>query len=385
MKKKTLLTVLGNLTAFGPFVTDFYLPCLPELTGYFSASASVIQTSLTAGMLGLAAGQLLIGPLVDKYGRKRPLLGCLALFVLATVGCMLSSDIRLFIFFRLLQGLTGASGLVISKTIVADTFTARDFSKYFALLAAVQGAAPIVAPVLGGVAFSLTSWQGAFGVLGAWGLLLLCACRRLPETLRPEDRLTVPMWKSFLCYLPVLRNGKYVVMNLLQGFASAALMAYISASPFIFQNHFGLSPLQYSVCFACNAVGLVLGSAVVMKIKNLPGAARLGATVLLTTSLLTAAALLQGWPFPLFEAVLFVMLLSVGMLTPVAITLALNVVSENKGVASALLGAVPFLLGSIVAPLTGIGNMLQSTVILIVLCSVLCMGLYAVSRRWNYA
>lgn len=157
MKKKTLLTVWGNLTAFGPFVTDFYLPCLPELTGYFSASASVIQTSLTAGMLGLAAGQLLIGPLVDKYGRKRPLLGCLALFVLATVGCMLSSDIRLFIFFRLLQGLTGASGLVISKTIVADTFTARDLSKYFALLAAVQGAVPIVAPVQGGVAFSLTS------------------------------------------------------------------------------------------------------------------------------------------------------------------------------------------------------------------------------------
>lgn len=106
---------------------------------------------------------------------------------------MLSFDIRLFIFFRLLQGLTGAGGLVISKTIVADTFTARDLSKYFALLAAVQGAAPIVAPVLGGVAFSLTSWQGAFGVLGAWGLLLLCACRRLPETLRPEDRLAVPM------------------------------------------------------------------------------------------------------------------------------------------------------------------------------------------------
>lgn len=123
MNKKTLVFILGNLTAFGPFVTDFYLPCLPELTAYFSASASLIQVSLTSGMWGLAAGQLLIGPLTDKYGRKRPLLWCLLLFVLATIGCMLSTSIIPFIGFRLLQGLTGAGGLVISKVIIADSFS----------------------------------------------------------------------------------------------------------------------------------------------------------------------------------------------------------------------------------------------------------------------
>ncbi|MDE7077160.1 MAG: MFS transporter, partial [Alistipes sp.] len=109
MSKKTLVFILGNLTAFGPFITDFYLPCLPELTAFFAASASMIQLSLTAGMLGLAVGQLLVGPVSDKYGRRRPLLWCLLLFVVATAGCMCSSGIRMFVFFRMLQGLTGAA------------------------------------------------------------------------------------------------------------------------------------------------------------------------------------------------------------------------------------------------------------------------------------
>lgn len=381
MSKKTLVFILGNLTAFGPFVTDFYLPCLPKLTTYFSATASIIQVSLTAGMLGLAAGQLLIGPLTDKYGRKRPLLWCLLLFVMATAGCMLSTDIVPFIGFRLLQGLTGASGLVISKVIIADSFSAADLTKYFAILAAVQGAAPIVAPVMGGLAFSLSSWQGAFGVLGAWGIALLLASRRLDETLQKKDRLQIPVWKTFWCYAAVVRNRYYLLMNLLQGFASAALMAYISASPFIFQHHFGLTPLQYSLCFAGNAVGLVAGSAIVMKIKNLPAATCWGTIGLLATAVLSALALCQSWPFLLFEVALFPMLFCVGMLTPVAITLALRSVKENRGMASALLGAVPFFLGGIVAPLTGIGNMLYSMSLLIVLCATICVCLWLAIRR----
>lgn len=380
MNKKTLVFILGNLTAFGPFVTDFYLPCLPELTTCFSASASVIQVSLTAGMLGLAVGQLLIGPVADKYGRKRPLLGCLLLFALATAGCMLSTSIAPFICFRLMQGLTGASGLVISKVIIADSFSAADLTKYFALLAAVQGAAPIVAPVIGGLAFSLSSWQGAFGVLGLWSVALLLACRRLDETLPAEERLTMPVWKTFRCYAEVVRDSRYLVMNLMQGFASAALMAYISASPFIFQNHFGLTPMEYGVCFAGNAVGLVTGSALVMRIKNLQAAAKWSALGLLAMAVLASIALLAGWPFWLFEVSLFPMLFCVGAITPVAITLALRSVTEHRGMAAALLGAVPFLLGGIVAPLTGIGNMLRSTTLLITLCAAICVGLWGVSR-----
>ena len=348
MNKKRLVFILGNLTAFGPFITDFYLPCLPELTAYFGGSASLIQLSLTAGMLGLAAGQLLVGPVTDKYGRRRPLLWCLLLFVLATAGCMLSTRISAFILFRLLQGLTGAAGLVISKAIIADSFTGQDVARYFAVLAAVQGVAPIVAPVVGGVAFSLTSWQGTFAVLGIWALGLLAVCRRMPESLAEKDRLQMPVWKTFRCYVPVVTNGKYLVMNLLQSFSAAALIAYISASPFIFQQHFGLTPLQYSICFAGNALWL-------------------------------------EWPFVLFELVLVPMLFCVGMITPVGITLALNSVTEHRGIASALLGALPFLFGGIVAPLTGLGDMIRSMTTLVLLCSVICLGLYLCSRRWNYS
>lgn len=381
MSKKTLLFILGNLTAFGPFVTDFYLPCLPELASCFSASASLIQVSLTAGMLGLAAGQLLIGPLADKYGRKRSLLWCLLLFVLATVGCMLSMSIVPFIGFRLLQGLTGASGLVVSKVIIADSFSPADLAKYFAILAAVQGAAPIVAPVVGGAAFSLSSWQGAFGVLGLWAATLLLACRRLSETLKKEDRLKMPVWKTFRCYAAVVSNRHYFVMNLLQGFASAALIAYISASPFIFQNHFGLTPMEYSLCFAGNAVGLVAGSSVVMKIKNLEAATKWSTVVLAAMAVLILTALLLAWPFGLFEVFLFIMLVCVGLLTPATITLALRSATENRGMAAALLGAVPFLLGGIVAPLTGVGNIIRSTSLSIVACAFVCLCLWMISRR----
>lgn len=384
MNKRTLVFILGNLTAFGPFVTDFYLPCLPELTSFFSASASVIQISLTAGMLGLAAGQLLIGPVTDKYGRKKPLLWCLSLFVVATFGCMLSTGIVPFVCFRLLQGMTGASGLVISKVIIADSFSSAESSKYFAVLAAVQGAAPIVAPVVGGLAFSLGSWQGVFGILGLWGAWLLIACRRLGETLPVRERLQMPVWKTFRCYVAVVCNGHYLVMNLLQGFASAALMAYISASPFIFQNHFGLTPLQYGLCFAGNAVGLVTGSAIVVKIKNLQAATKWSAVGLLAMAVLTSLSLLRAWPFLMFEAALFLMLFCVGTLTPVTITLALRSVVENRGMSASLLGAVPFFLGGIVAPLTGIGNMIFSMTLIIVICSAVCVSLWAVSRSWSY-
>lgn len=216
-------------------------------------------------MLGLAVGQLLIGPFTDKYGRKRPLLWCMLLFVLSTIGCMLSTGFVPFVAFRLMQGLTGASGLVISKVIIADSFSPADLSKYFAFLAAVQGAAPIVAPVVGGVAFSLSSWQGAFAVLALWGLLLLLA-----------------------------------------------------------------------------------------------------------------------WPFALFEVFLFLMLFCVGMVTPAAITLALRSVKENRGMAAALLGAVPFLLGGIVAPLTGIGQMLFSTTLVIMVCSAICVCLWILAHKPGY-
>ena len=249
----TLLLILGNLASFGPFVTDFYLPCLPKLADWFSTSASLVQMSLTASMNGLAVGQLLIGPVADKYGRRRPLLWCLAFFVVATVGCIVSPKIHWFVFFRLLQRVTGASGLVISKAMVADLYTGSAMGKFFAALTAIQFISPILAPLLGGVIFNLASWQGIFIVLGMWGLLLLCAGSRLSETLAVEKRLQLPIRKSLTAFLPVLRNRRFMVMNLFQAFVSAVFFSYISASPFLFQHQFGLShELRFLFRFQCH-------------------------------------------------------------------------------------------------------------------------------------
>lgn len=385
MSVRMLIVILGNLTAFGPFITDFYLPCLPELTNCFAAPPSLVQTSLTAGMWGLAIGQLFIGPLCDKFGRKRPLLWCLLLFVFSTAGCMAARSIETFICFRFLQGLTGASGLVISKAIIADAFNAAEQARFFAILAAIQGAAPIVAPVVGGMAFSLTSWQGAFALLGLWGVGLFFLCRNLAETLPKDQRLTLPIWKTFTSYLPVLQNRRYLVMNLLQSFSSAALLSYIAASPFIFQDHFGFSPIVYSIFFAVNSLGLVAGSTVVMKIKNLSTALKWSTTGLLLTGILAAGLLWRGSPFLVFDMALIGMLFCVGMITPLAITLALGAIAKNHGAASALLGSFPFLLGGIVAPLTGIGNIIHSMDTLIILCVIICFVLWRCSLRTDRA
>ncbi len=384
MKKSYLLVILGNLTAFGPFVTDFYLPCLPELARVFSCTTSAIQVSLTTGMIGLAVGQIIIGTISDKYGRRLPLLWCLLLFALSTVGCMMSRSILPFITFRLLQGLFGASGMVISKAIVSDSFTKDDFAKYFAILAAVQGIAPIIAPVVGGASYSLISWQGTFGVLCGWSILLFLSCLKLKETLAVEDRNQKNIFKSFSGYIELFCNRRFMVMMLLAGFTSASLMAYISASPFIFQEHFGLTPMVYSVVFAFNALGLVAGAAIVVKLKNMHKAVRFGCEGLLFCAIVASLFLIIGMPIVFFEIPIWGLLFCVGMNTPLSITLGMKVVEANKGMASALLGAMPFLLGGIVAPLTGLGNILYSTSLLMIICTLICMTLYLMGRREEY-
>lgn len=382
MKKNAfLLVLLGNLASFGPFVTDFYLPSLPELSAYFSASAALVQMSLTASMLGLAVGQLFIGPVSDKYGRRMPLIWSLLLFVAATVGCMLSTTIEWFVCFRFMQGLTGASGLVISKVVVTDRFTGNEMTRYFAILAAVQFVAPIVAPVLGGAVLSLTAWQGIFMVLCAWGTVLLWGSWRMEESLPVERRLHLPVLRSFGYFARVLRNRRFLVMTLLLAFVSAVVFSYISASPFLFQNHFGLTPMRYGVCFACNAVGLVAGSAAVMKIRNAKAILRWSVYGLMATGILTACALLRAWPFLAFEASLLLMIFCCGALIPLTTTMALDAEPDNKGVAAALLGSLSFLAGGIVAPLVGIGDLLVSTVVLFVVNAFVSLLLYGWSER----
>lgn len=189
MKKKIgvfIPATLGMLTAFGPFVTDFYLPVLPEMSEFFHTSPALASLSLTTGMIGLAIGQVFIGPLTDKFGRKKILVGSMLMFAIASVLCILAPNIYIFNLMRLFQGLAGAGGIVISKSMSTDMYSGKELANFMAILGSINGIAPVCAPVIGGLMAGVTNWQGVFGLLLGIGIIPMLCSARLPETLTPR-------------------------------------------------------------------------------------------------------------------------------------------------------------------------------------------------------
>lgn len=381
-----LLLMVGAISAFGPFVTDFYLPALPSLNEYFHTTASLVQLSLTFSMVGLAVGQLVIGPLSDKYGRKSPLLWSLVAFSVSTLGCLYAPDIYWFVFFRLIQGLAGAGGLVISKSIAVDLYEGKELARFFSMLSSVQGIAPICAPVLGGFLLELTNWKGIFWILFAIGLLLLVTLMFFKESLSFEARRKGSVWVAYRCYVPVLRHGRFICYVLVQAFAMGVMFTYIAASPFVFQNHYGLSPMAYSLCFGANAVAVMLGSLTVSLFRGVTQAMRVGVVGFALMSLLVASVLVSGASVMVVEGILFLFLVFLGLIIPSSTMLALALERENSGNASAILGFLMFLFGGVFSPLTGLGDMLQTTGLIMVLCCVaaLICTLFTTARFSRY-
>lgn len=362
-----VLILVGIISAFGPFVTDFYLPALPELATYFNTTASMAQLSLTFSMIGLGVGQLFIGPLSDKYGRRNLLLISMVFFLIATVGCIIVSDIKLFLFFRLLQGLSGAGGIVISKSIATDLYEGRELARFFSMLSAVQGLAPICAPVLGGVLLEVTDWRGIFEVLLIIGIILIVMLLFFRESLSPQRRITTPIWTVFKGYRPVLHNHQFIYYVLIQAFAMCVMFTYIAASPFIFQQHYGISSLAYSICFGANALAIMLGNLLVMRYRSIRRGLGIGSVAFLVMSIVVATFLINNANVVMIEISLIFLLFCLGMIIPTSTTLALELERNNSGSASAVLGFLMFLFGGIVSPLAGLGNMLVSTALLILI------------------
>lgn len=363
-----ILILVGIVSAFGPFVTDFYLPALPALGNYFETSPSMVQLTLTVSMIGLAIGQLFIGPLSDRYGRKLPLIVSLILFILSTAGCLSSDTIRQFLAFRFIQGVAGAGGVVISKSIATDLYDGKQLARFFSMLSSVQGLAPICAPVLGGLLLTVTNWRGIFWTLLFIGFLLLLVTARFRESM--QTPVTGGLSAAFKAYLPVMRNGCFMRYVLVQSMAMGVMFTYIASSPFIFQEHYGLSPVAYSLCFGINALGIMGGSLLIIRFKDVKTALSLGAKGFLVISLIVAILLTGNLSVWLVETALFTLLVCLGMILPTSTTLALEPVRENSGNASAILGFLTFFVGGICSPLAGLGNMFVSTSAIIVFCAV---------------
>ena len=357
---RRLVVALGALTAFGPLSLDMYLPGLPDLSRDLGASAATAQLTLTACMVGLAAGQLLAGPLSDARGRRGPLLAGLALYAATSALCALAPSAWALIPLRLLQGLAGAAGIVIARAVVRDLHAGEAAARFFALLTLVNGLAPIVAPIAGGQLLGVTDWRGVFWALAAIGVaLLLVGWRWVPETLPARERHGGGLAATTAVFGRLLRDRAVVGCTLAQGFATAMMFCYIAGSPFVVQEIYGLSAQLFSVVFAVNALGIVLFAHASSRLVAAHGPRRLLAAGIATglggAVALLAAVLLDAGLAGVLPA-FFLIVSSVGLVGPNATALALAGDPRSAGSASALLGLAQFALGAAFAPLAGVGG-----------------------------
>ena len=351
---------LGLLAALGPLCIDLYLPALPELARDLQTSTATAQLSLTAGPLGLGAGQLLFGPMSDKFGRLRPLTLSLALLFIASIGCALAQDIHQLLLARLFEGLAGAGGAVLSRAVARDMYSGHELTRFFALLMLVNGLAPIGAPVLGGVLMTLLNWRGIFVVLGATALLLILLARwKLHETLPPERRSQGSVFSAWAALGQVMVHRPFMGFCLTQAFMMSGMFAYIGASPFVLQQIYGLSPQAFSFCFAANGIGLVIASQTSARLCPLWGEYRVlkgGLTLAFAASSLLLLAGLLAAPLPLVLVALFFTIASNGVIATTASSLAMQSQGHRAGSASAVIGVCMFSFGAISVPITGLGG-----------------------------
>ncbi|AIY47641.1 multidrug effflux MFS transporter [Mycolicibacterium fortuitum] len=354
------LGVLALLTAVAPLSIDMYLPAFPAMAAEFGTSASAIQFTLTSFMVGLASGQLIIGPLSDRFGRRPLMLAGTFVCILAGVACAVAPNIAALTAFRFVQGFSGAAGVVLSRAVVADRAHGAVAARAFSLMMIINGAAPVLAPLIGGSLMGLIGWRGVFWILAGLAVaMFLGVVAVLPET-HPQDRRHTGGVTAMLSDArSVLTNRGYIGYTLAFAFGFTVMFAYISASPFVLQNVLGLSPLHYSFAFAANAAGIVIVNAVNARIVSRFGQRRLlhlGIGLLVLFSVLLVVDALLG---PVLWASLLLLwgaVASLGLVAANATSLALDQVRHAAGTGSAVLGALQFGLAALVSPIVGLGG-----------------------------
>lgn len=352
-----LIVFLGLLSAFGPFVIDMYLPALPEMAEVFHCDSSIVQLGLTFCMIGLAAGQLLFGPASDKYGRKAVLVFSLIIFVVASVICCFSTSVVAFTAARLLQGIGGAGGIVLSRSIAADIYSGRELAKLIAILSAINNLAPVAAPVAGGGVAHEWGWQGIFVILLILGIVLLGLCIPFQESLPLTKRFSGKLTASAKGYKKVSKIKGFTSYSIVYALAMAALFAYISATPFIVQDMFGFSELQFSLVFAVNAIALATGSALSLRFSAMNRAALYGSVIGCLLAAVGAMSVFFGMAcFIVYEIPVFIMLFGIGLVLTGSTSQAMNLGRECAGAASAVIGGIGYIAGGLVSPLVSYGN-----------------------------
>ncbi len=376
-----VVTFLVLMSALGSFVNDMYTPALPAMCRFFGCDIPVAQMGLTMGMVGLAVGQLVLGPVSDRYGRKPVLIWSVSLFIAAAVASIFSPNIHVFNGCRLFQGIGASGGYFLARTIPADIYSGRPLAKLMALIGAINGFAPASAPVIGGVTADAFGWKGIFVVLALFALIILVVAPFVKESLSAGRRTTGPWWKSMSGYLVLLRNRPFMIHVCFKGLALGLLFAYISSSPFILQTHYGLSQTIYGVVIGCNSLFVMAGSLLALRFKPLKKAAVIGAWIMAGGVACQAVALYAIHDMWVFEACMAVILFGLGLIFTTSNSLAMNEGRHKAGEASAILGISGYIVGAVASPMVGLGNVMHSTAITYIVLSLLVLIFAHATRR----
>ncbi|WP_375686933.1 multidrug effflux MFS transporter [Lentilactobacillus kefiri] len=379
-KKKNklwLVFILGTISATGPLSIDLYLPALPQMTRDLNVQPSLIQLSLSACLIGLALGQLISGPLSDKYGRKKPLMVGFFIFGLVSLMIAYSHSVYLLILLRFIQGLAGASGQVLSRAIASDMFSGPLLTKFYSMLSAVNGIFPVISPVIGGFMIRYVEWQGVFILLAGVGFVIVLALwLGIKETLPVENRISGSPTKSITQMFKLLKNSRFVRLILATGLVSGGLFSYISASSFVFQNFFHMSVQSFSLLYALNGIGIAIGSVIPGTLAGRFTEANQTKIILtstfMTSLLLTFSALFLN-NLVLVIVLVFLTVTQFGMLFTLTTSIIMNLSLHNNGGLSAMLGLSQNAIGGLMSPLVGL--MGTATYLPMSLSIMACMGL----------
>lgn len=352
--RSRLLIALASLTALGPLSIDFYLPGFPAMAKDLNVPIGTIQLSLAAFFIGISIGQLFYGPWTDKVGRKQPLYVGLSLYIIASLAISFTNSAEGLIFWRLIQAFGGCAGMVVARAVVRDAFPITETARIFSLLMLITGVAPILAPTLGGFMTAWFGWRSIFLTLSVVsGLSLLAVYFILPETSSPNRHVSLHPTDVIKGYLEVLREPSFVTYVFMGGIAAAGMFAYISGSPYVFMQKYGLSETQYGWIFGVNAFGLIgasqvnrywlakrHGSEIIQRASTLHA---IVATALLTLTLFGHP------PLPILLVLIFAYMALLGFIFPNSAALTLIPFGRNAGSASALMGSVQMVLGALAA------------------------------------
>ncbi len=350
--------LLGVMTALPAVTTDIYLPSLPDVAHDLHTSAAAAQLTMTGMLIGGAVGQLVIGPLSDRFGRRRPVLIGVVLHVITSLLCAVAPSIIPLIGLRMVQGFFNASASVVAMAVIRDRFVGPDASRLLSRLMLVIGVAPLFAPSVGGLIAGDFGWRGVFVALAVYGAALwVVVLRRLPETLPPERRIasTGGAWRG---YLILLRDRHFVALAVLPGLGQAVLMSYVVGSPFVLREGFGLSAGQFALVFAVNGVGLIAGAQVNAALVRKFAPIQIVRTALpvsfVLTLVLLALALTGAGGLPALLVGLFLILSLVNFTPPNASAIALSRHGERAGTAAAFIGSLQAGVAGVVSPLVGV-------------------------------